>query len=575
MDNFPNGFDHLTVENRQLIELALERDRLYQFDYERLIPILFRPCRVRVLLVTDGVLDFSLGDFGLRTFVETLRTMPGYYVRFDITLGHIDNVTDDAVMVGHPGIVRSIKQFKFDDPSHFDPQMYDEVWLFGFATSYSRGPSYPSDRLSDNELRALSQFMDQGGGLFATGDHGALGVCLSGAIPRARSMRLWGDTTANNDTNEVSMAGRMRNDTNRLGHDASSQFNDQSDDVPQPINPKMYWRWGGIWQYSFPHPLLCGPNGVIRVLPDHPHEGQCVEPINTGLSDTFSGYTITEYPAGAGGFPRPLPEVIATSTVLAGTTSGIKDPTESQQFGAIGAYNGHLANVGRVVTDATWHHYVNVNFIGDSSAPSADPKRFGFLATPAGQAHLENIKAYHRNIAVWISRTSSIACMRSRILWGLLWHHRVIEAVATHTEVSLQKISARLVLDIGRHARDVLGLYAGRCQSRSLVLDLIRVHIPRDFLIKLDPWIPIPKPKPGPDPDPVPWFDPDPILDLALGGALAALREEFSVPDIEIRDRAEKVIDEVVERGVRFGVDLATRSMRTSSQRFSSLMKGK
>lgn len=570
-----NGFDHLTVENRQLLDFALERDRLYQFEFERLIPILFKPCRVKVLLVADGGLDFSLGDFGLRTFVQTLVNMPGFYVRFNITVAHINNVSDDAVMVGHPGVVRSIKQFKFDDPSHFAPDMYDQVWLFGIATVYSRGTSpsgqpYPANRLSDDELRALSQFMDGGGGVFATGDHGALGVCLSGAIPRVRSMRRWGDTTPDNNTNEVSMSGRRRNDTTRLGHDAASQFNDQSDDVPQPISPKMYWRWGGIWGYRYPHPLLCGPRGVIRVLPDHPHEGECIEPTDTGLSSTFAGYTITEYPGGTGGFPRPLPEVIATSTVLAGTTAGFKDPTDPQQFGAISSYNGHHAGVGRVVTDATWHHFVNVNLIGDSSAPNGDPKRIGFLNTPAGQAHLENIKSYYRNIAVWISRTSSIACMRQRIFWSLLWHHRVIEAVTTHPEVSLRTIDTRLLLDIGRHARDVLGLYAGQCQSRRLVLDVISIHIPYDFLVKLDPWIPIPKPEP--DPDPVPWFDPEPILDLALGGALAAIREEFGEPDIQGREKAEAALDDVINRGVKFGVDVATQSMNTSTQLFSSLM---
>ncbi len=119
----------------------------------------------------------------------------------------------------------------------------------------------------------------------------------------------------------------------------------------------------------------------------------------------------------------------------------------------------------------------------------------------------------------------------------------------------------------------MLGLYTGQCLSRKLVLDLTSKHIPLDFIFKLDPWIP--KPKPELDPDPVPWFDPEPILDLALGGALAALREEFGVPNLDIRDMAEKIIDEVVERGVKFRVDLAICSMRASSQRFNSLIKGK
>jgi hypothetical protein len=566
---------HLTNDNLELLSLMRRRDLDILTNPELFLPIL-RPCRVKVLLVTDGGLDFSMGDFGLRTFVEALRTIPGFYVRFDITVAHINNVSDDAVMAGQPGITRSIKQFKFDDPAHFTPTMYDQVWLFGIATFYSRGISpsgqpYPNNRLGDTELRALSEFMNGGGGLFATGDHGALGVCLGGAVPRARSMRLWGDTSPDNAINEVSMTGPRRNDTNRPGPSPGSQFNDQSDDVPQVIAPRMYQRWTGFWRYSYPHPLLCGSSGVIRVLPDHPHEGQCVTPTNTNITDTFAGFTVVEYPQGQNGLPQPLPEVIATSSVLAGTTAGSKQPTQAHTFGAISAYDGHRAGVGRVVTDATWHHFVNVNLVGDSSAPPGDPKRLGFLASPAGQIHLENIKTYFRNIAVWISRPTSLVCMRRRICWGLLWHYRVMEAVLTRPELSLKNSSLATLFDIGRHARDVLGLYAGQCQSRSLGLDLIAPFISKELLLQLDPWAPLPEKSTRSAPEPVPWFDLEPILDLALGGALVALREDFPQPDLreKITDEA---IDRALTRGAKMTIDMSQRLLAASSKEFSSLL---
>lgn len=570
MDDSSLGFEHLTETNRALLKLAFERERLFRLDPERLTPIFFRPCRVRVLLVADGGLDFSVNDFGLRTFVEILRTTPpGPYVRFDITIAHINSfVSDDQVMVGYPGIVRSIKGFKFDDPDDFKPDMYDQVWLFGISTFYSRGAGYPSNRLSDAELRALSEFMNGGGGLFATGDHGALGVCLSGSIPRARSMRLWGDTSPNNNLNEVSMNGARRNDTNRIGHDAGSQFNDQSDDVPQTIQPKMYYRWGGVFRYSYPHPLLCGPLGMIRVMPDHPHEGECVEPTNTSRTDMFNGYPIEEYPAGSGGSPRPLPEVITISSVPAGNNAGgTKNPTQPHTFGGICAYDGHYAAVGRVVTDATWHHFVNVNLDGETGA--APPKNVGFLATALGQAHLENIKAYYRNIAVWISRPAQINCMNQRIIWGLIWQHRAIEAVATRLDIKLDQINVEFLYEVGRHARDVLGNYASQCQSRRIIIDILRPFIREDLLIRLDPWRPMPEQ--GPEPDPLPWIDVDPILEVALGGALIALREKFPEPDPKIRDQAEKDFDNVLNRGVKFALDLAKRTVDPSAKRFVAL----
>jgi len=573
IDDVSPRFDHLTAENRETLALFQKYEKLRLFEPERFRPLWKPPCRVKVLIVADGGLDFSLSDFGLRAFVDTLRTMPGFYVRFEITLAHINNVSADAVMAGHPGISRSITQFKFDDPSHFTPTMYDQVWLFGILTSYSRGNNprgqpYPNNRLGDAELQVLGEFMNGGGGLFATGDHGYLGVCLSGSIPRARSMRLWGDTSPNQVINEVSMDQRRRNDTTRLGPSAGSQFNDQSDDVPQDIQPKMYTTWAGIWKNVFPHPLLCGRRGVIRVLPDHPHEGQCVEP-----SDTTSDASFVEYPPSTGGFARPLPQVIATSTVLAGTTAGIKQPTEAQAFGAICAYDGHLAGVGRVVTDATWHHFVNVNLTGDSSVPDTDPKKRGFLQTPSGQEHLEDIKTYYRNIAVWLSRPALLTCMRWRLLWGLIYHHRVMEAVVTRTELSLDRADISIIHEIGRHARDVLDLYAGHCQSRRLALDVLVPIINIDLLVRLDPWIELPeKTPPIPEPDPIPWFDLDPILDAAVGGAIVAIREEFREPDENVRrEVTDEALEKVVNRGVRAAVELSFRSVETSSKIFGSL----
>lgn len=571
----------LSPDNQRLLDLVRERDRLLTVDPNRLYPNLFLPCRVRVLLVADG-LDFSVGGFGLRTFVETLLAMPGYHVKFDVTLAHLYAAAGDAMMDPDPRIVRRIPNFKFDVPDHFAPDKYDQVWLFGIATTFFRGQGYPNNRLSDGELAALTRFMNGGGGLFATGDHGSLGACLGGAVPRARSMRLWGPA-GDDPASEVSMTGKWRNDTNRPGGVPLTQFNDQSDDVPQPIAPKMYHRRFGIFRFSFPHPLLCSPNGVIRVMPDHPHEGECVEPADPDQPLGVAGVAGAEYPPASGGGVRPLPEVISTSSVLPGTTAHLtepgggytpyKEPTEAQTFGGICAYDGHRAAVGRVVTDATWHHFVNINLIGDTDPylPPGDPKKAGFLSTPAGVAHLEQIKTYFRNIAVWLSRPALLTCMRRRLKWGLLRVDRVMEAVMTTADVPLAGLNARILLDIGRHARDVLGRYVGACQTTMLVLADVRPLFPPPWWGLIDPWQPLPPDGPQPGPDPVPWVDPEVVLDIALGGALAALREQFPNPNAGELDAVEGVMDEVSARGVRVAAGMALDSFTATVGRYTEL----
>ena len=255
----------------------------------------------------------------------------------------------------------------------------------------------------------------------------------------------------------------------------------------------------------------------------------------------------------------------------AGNTADFKDPTEAQTFGGICAYDGHLAAVGRVATDATWHHFVNINLVGDPSEPVGDPKRLGFLYSAAGQAHLEQIKTYYRNLAVWLARPSQIACMRRRLKWGLLWTDRVMEAVMTRADVPLAKLDARNLLDIGRHARDVLGRYVGKCQSLRLVLDEIGPLFPPAWPELLDPWLPLPPRGPVPGPDPVPWVDPELLVDIALGGILAALREKFPSPDPNQLEEVERALDEVSARGVRAAVALAVDSFSNTTGRYAEL----
>ncbi len=543
-DLFANRLKHVR-------EIAQKRWWYETFEPEYIHPIM-RPCTVNILVVTDGALDFNLGNGGLRTFVESLKNNQPTFSRFRITVAHLSNHSGAAIMEGEDAVVRSIGGFKFDDTDHFTPDMYDVVFLFGHATSYNR-PNYPPDRLGDGELEAIEGHMARGGGVFATGDHGFIGRALCACLPRVGSMRLWAPTDLNdNDVDEVSMTGARRNDTNRPGVNGQFDINDQSDDVPQVIRPRMYRAYGGLWRYEFPHPVLCGSNGVIDVLPDHPHEGECVVP---------SSPSMTEYPEHGG--VRPLPEIIAWSDVVDGADSGNKTPADGHAFGAICAYDGHRADVGRVVTDATWHHFVNMNLVG-VGFPAGTPTETGFLFSASGQAALDKIIDYYVNLAIWLSPPETISCIRVRQLWFTAFHERAMEAVLTYPKIKVNEAKASWLWKIGKHARDAFGKATSACQSRELALWAIRPWLEHELewvSETIDPWWPrrkLTRAQLRRQQEILPFVNMEPMLDVAFGGAIAALTERFSIED---RDKVkDEDIMKVAAEGARVGLELGSRS---------------
>jgi hypothetical protein len=530
---------------------AAERFRLNPAIYENL---LWRPCTVNILMVADSFLFFSDENFGLSDLIGILKNENLGYVRFNITVAHRDDVTDIQIGEGNADISGRIKSFKFDDSDDFDPDAYDQVWLFAAERSRNVGGSW-TNRLTDSELRVLTEFMNTGGGIFATGDHEDLGAAMGGFLPRVRQMRRWffPDPGPNGEGLAPPFEGPGRFDTNRQGHDAGYQFNDQSDDIPQPIVPKKYSvRTGVYFSATFPHPVLCGVNGPIEVLPDHPHESQCTAAADPNATETLDGVTFTEFPGATYGGSRPLPEVIATSTVIGGhTTSGKSGTTVARTFGAISAYDGHRADVGRIVTDATWHHFININLTGADGTPGS--KGLGFLATPAGQAVYEEVKAYFVNIALWISPKSKLRCMRN---WGLYWVVRADRLVEVF-DPAIRLGSARLVdyLVLGRHARDAIGKFAGQCQGIKWTWDFVLDEWPSRIFIDMgDPWRPRideDKEKVLGDLEPRDLVDLNWVADVALGGAIMALRENAFPLNQKTLDRFDEVSEEIVRKGAR------------------------
>lgn len=524
----------------QRLQNRIQFDAIDRGDF--ILPGFLRPCRLRILMVVDGYqgsfLNITYGQlyFSLSTVVDTLANNPEWWVKFNVTKAH--RQTD-------PLGAADVNGFRFTAGSLDN---YDQVWLFGARTD-------DAERLSDTELEVLSRWMDQGGGVLAMGDHADLGAGLCSRIPRVRGMRKW-----TNAQGVPQPTGANRHDTLLKGHDGFYTFNDESDDRPMQTEVRKYplSSWSPFFYRSMPHPVLCGADGVIDILPDHPHEGEIIEPANLGQMFSFGAYTNKpEYPSVAGN--QPAPEIIAWAFVQGDHTNGLggaagtdrnKGAANAKRFGAIGAYNGHGANVGRVVVDSTWHHWFDVNLVGRplgpgqdpiDPVPATDPKAQGFEYSAAGLAALARIKNYFRNVGIWLASPAKQRCMFMHALWGGVLRYPLVE-----------QLSPALPLwELGTYARDAIGRRAGQCTIIEWVFHLFPLELQEVF-----------KPL-KPRPDPCLTCPPFEVLEVyTLGGIV---REMLSLA-YDARIGKAKVSEESLARTMVVGGDLGVKEFLKTQQ---------
>jgi hypothetical protein len=531
--------------------------------------ILVRLTRINILIVMDGVkglahyASFGPGDlntdpingdlyFGLSELIHTLTLEGPYISRFNVTKAHRDTDVRNAA---------DMENFRFD--AH-DLSVYDEIWLIGVA-----GPGETTP-LTDSELKALSKFMESGGGVFATGDHEDLGVELNGRVPRVRSMRKWYFPTPGPLGEPVAppAIGVDRIDTTQFGS-GIHQFDNQSDDIPQKIKPALYVFSNSYFiTYAYPHPLLCGPHGTITVLPDHMHEGEVITPWDMNAILTFGDESFVEYPKDKLGIQEE-PKIVAWGEVVAATDPSTEEAhigdlghiATARSFGVIGAYDGHRVGVGRVAVDSTWHHFFDINLIGDPIAPP--PKTEGFKASPSGLDALANIKTYYRNIGTWIARKDALARIFSGVAWAAL-HLQPLNMLVSPKRI----YTSKEVMNIG-----------------SLALERMhRVAPPCTFLVALrgfevqqeDPFpFPIPDPWPNPPRDNPPVIDPSIILKVSLGSAIVNLAKHRNKLESLQPNEAVTEIVGIVRKGILTGLNSISADIARYAQDLEKLTSKK
>jgi hypothetical protein len=264
-------------------------------------------------------------------------------------------------------------------------------------------------------------------------------------------------------------------------------------------------------------------------MPDHPHEGVVFDHVpqpDVGLAaitltnsyDFGSGVSGDEYPSA--GNLRPFPMVIAHGRTLADPPlMHEKGDSPAKRFAMISAYDGHLANVGRVVTDSTWHHWMNINITQIEAA--------------AGN-NWEKIKRYFLNVGVWLAPAHIPRhCLHVHVLESFYSYPGIVEFGP--------KVS---VFEMGRVLQHHLARLYGPCWVTQLLLDVIRV-VDRDLhrrLIERYLTLPLPNRPFPPRPEPCLTCPPPESIEVAVLGGMA--RSVASV----IRGREAETIEASVQR---------------------------
>jgi hypothetical protein len=378
-------------------------------EFRRQLVDWLKPWRLKtcvdILIVVDIEISTSpANDFGIASVIELLRSTTVGCMKFRVDIALRSNEAFSVVASPTPTQPK-YRGFRFNSSSGGTDVIdkYEQIWCFGFKPSNSGsaddGQIDAASALpaSDTELVKLDKWMtNRKGGLFGTGDHHFLGASMCRKIPRLGTMRRWTNADGVPPTGGPGRIDTLRppppvSDFQAGGPSSLSNSPQQGDLTVQPIQwttwKSVYWPF--LRRRKRPHPVLCHPTlGPINVMPDHAHEGLCVPSPNLCANKKFNNES--EYPPATDGGPKPEPEIIAYGSNLDSDDWNFgKGPQPGRTNNPmIAVYEGHRAGVGRVATDSTWHHWMDVNINSIRAANNDDWKK---------------ISRYFINLAIWLN----------------------------------------------------------------------------------------------------------------------------------------------------------------------------
>jgi hypothetical protein len=292
-------------------------------------------------------------------------------------------------------------------------------------------------------------------------------------------------------------------------------------------------------------------------------------PANMSLNVTVSGYNQPEYPPLPGGAPL-APVVVATATVIGGhaTYNPYKPVVNGKTFGVIGAYDGHRTSragktLGRVVVDATWHHFFNVNLSGDRGSGTV-VKRQGFNAplNPGQADHYKMIKHYFRNIVYWLIPAKRRVKLFHATVTAMLRdaHFYELNPIRDIRKFKFDRLDLDTILAFAKLADAYFRRAHGACYRLQIIPPLLIEFDP--FRKWWDRFEPIVNPWVTPfEKDPRPQFEGvGPLFaDIVLGSAVLAAMQADA--------------DSGIDDSVTFNADIADKTFGLFQKRLPEAMK--
>jgi len=266
--------------------------------------------------------------------------------RFSALRDHLESQTDEDGDPAFEVTARDRAAIGAPDPvlSNLGASGFDEVWLFAVDTG---------EGLTNEDCEGITRFRRSGGGLLVTRDHMDLGcsVCSLGGVGEAHHFH-----------------------SHNIDPDPARHTVDDTE-TSAILWPNFHSGANGDFQEirieGAVHPTLVdpsGPDGVIRYLPAHPHEGAVGAPAS-----------------------HPAARVIATGT---SRISGAR-------FNLAVAFEPGVDG-GPAIAQSTFHHFADLNWDPALGCPSfvSEPPGDAIVRSTAAQA---STRRYATNVAYWLA----------------------------------------------------------------------------------------------------------------------------------------------------------------------------